>query len=86
MNQRISQTISLRQRREQSLKPQMIQSLKMLALPMLDLEIALKNEIIQNPLLEMTEEYEENNRDEEMANDNKELDNETQETWMRLKS
>ncbi|MCB5250324.1 MAG: RNA polymerase factor sigma-54 [Candidatus Cloacimonadales bacterium] len=85
MNQRISQTISLRQRQEQSLKPQMIQSLKMLALPMLDLEIALKNEIIQNPLLEMTEEYEENNRDEEMANDNKELDNETQETLDEVK-
>lgn len=41
-----------------SLKPQMIQSLKMLALPMMELELELKNEIVANPLLEMLEDYE----------------------------
>jgi len=62
MTHKMSQSLSYKQIQEMSLKPQMIQSLKMLALPMMDLELELKNEIVANPLLEIVEDYEEDNQ------------------------
>lgn len=57
MTQVLSHTQS--QTQELALKPQMLQSLKMLSLPMLELEMHIKQEIVENPLLEMNEEEEE---------------------------
>ncbi|MCK9328832.1 MAG: RNA polymerase factor sigma-54 [Candidatus Cloacimonetes bacterium] len=75
MNNKIQQITSLRQTQELSLKPQMIQSLKMLTLPMLELETLLKQEIIDNPMLEMKEDWEEDNEEKQEieANDNDEI-------------
>ncbi len=56
---KMQQILSYKQIQELSLKPQMIQSLKMLALPMMELEMELKQEIVTNPMLEMVEDYEE---------------------------
>ncbi len=61
MNNKIQQIASIKQTQELSLKPQMIQSLKMLTLPMLELETLLKQEIIDNPMLEITEQWDEDN-------------------------
>ena len=86
MNQKISQTINLRQTQELTLKPQMIQSLKMLALPLIELELALKNEIVQNPLLELSEEYDdENSYLEETGAEIKDPDGEMSETLDEVK-
>ncbi|HPH61671.1 MAG TPA: RNA polymerase sigma-54 factor, partial [Candidatus Syntrophosphaera sp.] len=52
----LSQNISLKQRQELALKPKMLQSLKMLSLPILELEDYIKQELEQNPLLELREE------------------------------
>jgi len=50
---------TLRSSIETTLKPQMIESLKILSFPMLELETILKQEIIQNPLLEEIDPFEE---------------------------
>jgi len=55
MSTRLQQTTSIRQTQETTLKPQMIQSLKILALPMIDLEPLITQELIENPLLELNE-------------------------------
>ncbi len=78
----MSQTLSYKQIQEMSLKPQMIQSLKMLALPMMDLELELKNEIVANPLLEIVEDYEEDNQKAE--NEELEISNEDKEIQQTL--
>lgn len=51
--------LSLRQKQELALKPKMLQSLKMLALPILELEAYIKQELVNNPLLELREEKDE---------------------------
>lgn len=47
-----------------ALKPKMLQSLKMLALPILELESYIKQELVNNPLLELREEKDEDDIDE----------------------
>jgi len=59
------QYISLRQKQELALKPKMLQSLKMLSLPILELEMYIKQELVTNPLLELREE-----KDDEDLEDN----------------
>lgn len=70
MSNKIQQISSMKQTQELSLKPQMIQSLKMLTLPMVELETILKQEIVENPILELTEQWEEDD------SENKEKDTE----------
>lgn len=55
----MDQYLSLKQKQEFALKPKMLQSLKMLALPILELESYIKQELEQNPLLELREEKDE---------------------------
>lgn len=55
----MNQHISLRQKQELALKPKMLQSLKMLALPILELESYIKQELESNPLLELRDEKDE---------------------------
>ena len=52
----MNQHLSLKQKQELALKPKMLQSLKMLALPILELESYIKQELETNPLLELREE------------------------------
>lgn len=51
--------LNLRQKQELALRPKMLQSLKMLSLPALELEVYIKQELINNPLLELREEKDE---------------------------
>jgi RNA polymerase sigma-54 factor len=60
----MDQFLSLRQKQELALKPKMLQSLKMLALPILELESYIKQELVNNPLLELREEKDEDDIDE----------------------
>ncbi|MDD2229783.1 MAG: RNA polymerase factor sigma-54 [Candidatus Cloacimonetes bacterium] len=60
----MDQFLSLRQKQEMALKPKMLQSLKMLALPILELESYIKQELVNNPLLELREEKDEDDIDE----------------------
>ncbi|MCB5247345.1 MAG: RNA polymerase factor sigma-54 [Candidatus Cloacimonetes bacterium] len=55
----LSQNLNLKQKQELALKPKMLQSLKMLSLPILELEAYIKQELEQNPLLELREEKDE---------------------------
>lgn len=55
----MNQNISLKQKQELALKPKMLQSLKMLALPILELESYIKQELESNPLLELRDEKDE---------------------------
>jgi RNA polymerase sigma-54 factor len=56
--------LSLRQKQELALKPKMLQSLKMLSLPTLELEVYIKQELINNPLLELRDEKEDEDLEE----------------------
>ncbi len=49
----LSQELSIKQKQELALKPKMLQSLQMLTLPLMELEMHIKEEIMKNPLLEM---------------------------------
>jgi len=60
----LDQHLSLRQKQELALKPKMLQSLKMLSLPILELESYIKLELVNNPLLELREEKDEGDIDE----------------------
>ncbi|HOH78078.1 MAG TPA: RNA polymerase factor sigma-54 [Candidatus Cloacimonadota bacterium] len=60
----LDQHLSLRQKQELALKPKMLQSLKMLSLPILELESYIKLELVNNPLLELREEKDEEDIDE----------------------
>lgn len=60
----MDQFLSLKQKQELALKPKMLQSLKMLALPILELESYIKQELENNPLLELREEKDEDDIDE----------------------
>lgn len=62
--------LSLRQKQELALKPKMLQSLKMLALPALELEVYIKQELINNPLLELRDEKDEEDLGELPADNN----------------
>jgi RNA polymerase sigma-54 factor len=60
----LTQHLSLRQKQELALKPKMLQSLKMLALPILELENYIKQELENNPLLELRDEKDEEDLEE----------------------
>lgn len=60
----MDQYLSLKQKQEMALKPKMLQSLKMLALPILELESYIKQELVNNPLLELREEKDDDDIDE----------------------
>ncbi|HRX76277.1 MAG: RNA polymerase factor sigma-54 [Candidatus Cloacimonetes bacterium] len=60
----MNQHITLKQKQELALKPKMLQSLKMLALPILELESYIKQELETNPLLELRDEKDEEDIDE----------------------
>jgi RNA polymerase sigma-54 factor len=60
----LGHTLQLRQKQELALKPKMLQSLKMLSLPALELEVYIKQELVNNPLLELREEKEEEDLEE----------------------
>lgn len=60
----LDQHLSLRQKQELALKPKMLQSLKMLSLPILELENYIKQELVNNPLLELREEKDDEDIDE----------------------
>jgi RNA polymerase sigma-54 factor len=60
----LQHTLSLRQKQELALKPKMLQSLKMLSLPALELEVYIKQELVNNPLLELREEKDEEDLEE----------------------
>lgn len=55
---KLQQIMSHKQLQELSLKPKMLQSLQMLALPLLELEVHLKHELETNPILELQDDYE----------------------------
>lgn len=63
MTTMLDQHLSLRQKQELALKPKMLQSLRMLSLPILELESYIKQELIDNPLLELREEKEDEDLD-----------------------
>lgn len=60
----LDQHLSLRQKQELALKPKMLQSLRMLSLPILELESYIKQELVNNPLLELREEKDDEDIDE----------------------
>ncbi|MBW6515593.1 MAG: RNA polymerase factor sigma-54 [Candidatus Cloacimonetes bacterium] len=57
---KIQQVLSHKQVQELALKPKMLQSLQLLVLPQMELEMQLKRELELNPILELQEEEEEN--------------------------
>jgi len=63
----MNQHISLKQKQELALKPKMLQSLKMLSLPILELESYIRQELQGNPLLELREEKDDEDRQNEDA-------------------
>lgn len=68
----LSQHLGLRQKQELALKPKMLQTLKMLALPILELESYIKQELENNPLLEIREEKDEETSGETASKDGSE--------------
>jgi len=62
VNTRLSQTQTLRNSQEQQLNPMIIQSLKVLTLPIMELSTLLSAEILENPLLELGDGIEEDDR------------------------
>ncbi|MBN1326985.1 MAG: RNA polymerase factor sigma-54 [Candidatus Cloacimonetes bacterium] len=73
---RIRQTMSHKQTQSMLLKPKMLQSLEMLAMPLLELETHLKQEMVTNPLLEMLDPKDE---DEDLQDEPKEAESSDQE-------
>ncbi|MDA3813055.1 MAG: RNA polymerase factor sigma-54 [Candidatus Cloacimonetes bacterium] len=65
---KFKQTLVQRQTQSLLLKPKMLQSLEMLAMPLMQLETHLKQEMISNPMLELLE----FNDEEEISNDKNE--------------
>ena len=61
---KIQQILSHKQVQELALKPKMLQSLQLLVLPQIELEMQLKRELELNPILELQEEEEESIKEE----------------------
>ena len=64
---KLRQTLSFKQTQNLLLKPKMLQSLEMLALPLLELEMHIKQELEKNPMLEIQDQKEENEETDEKA-------------------
>jgi RNA polymerase sigma-54 factor len=79
---KMRQVITQKQTQSLLLKPKMLQSLEMLAMPLLDLELHLKQEMIINPMLELQEfrEEEEITNEQENAKEATEEIKNTEET------
>ncbi len=69
---KIQQVLSHKQVQELALKPKMLQSLQLLVLPQMELEMQLKRELETNPILELQEEEEEQSVEERSRDDNTE--------------
>ena len=72
---KMSQNLSQKMRQELTLKPMMLQSLNMLTKTVLEMDVYLKNELINNPMLEVEEEM--NEKDEAPDSDNSKEENDT---------
>ena len=66
---RIQQILSQKQEQRLELRPKMLQSLHLLSLPILELEMHMKHELITNPMLEMQEEDESRETDADRKED-----------------
>jgi RNA polymerase sigma-54 factor len=66
---KLKQTLLYKQTQNLVLKPKMLQSLEMLALPLLELETQLKQELETNPMLELAEVKEDEEQNAEIEND-----------------
>ncbi len=64
---KLKQSISQKLTQSLLLKPKMLQSLEMLAMPLLELETYLKQELVNNPMLELLEQKPEDETSEETA-------------------
>jgi RNA polymerase sigma-54 factor len=64
----LDQILTIKQKQELALKPKMLQSLQMLTLPLMELELHLKQEIMKNPLLEMRD-IDDSNSDDDIIRD-----------------
>lgn len=73
----LNQHFSLKQKQELALKPKMLQSLKMLTLPMMELEQYIKQELENNPLLELREDKDDEEVQEEEYEPEKAEDKDT---------
>ncbi len=73
----LNQHFSLKQKQELALKPKMLQSLKMLTLPMMELEQYIKQELENNPLLELREDKDDEEVQEEEYEPEKPEDKDT---------
>ncbi|MBN2460715.1 MAG: RNA polymerase factor sigma-54 [Candidatus Cloacimonetes bacterium] len=71
---RIRQTLSHKQTQNLLLKPKMLQSLEMLAMPLMELETHLKQEMITNPMLELKEQRDDEDETEEELSPDKETE------------
>jgi RNA polymerase sigma-54 factor len=65
--------LHLRQKQQLVMTPKLQQALKLLQMPALELQAMLKQEIMENPLLEEVEEYEEIVEDAEESGDSDEV-------------
>ena len=66
---KLKQSISQKLTQNLLLKPKMLQSLEMLAMPLLELETYLKQELVNNPMLELLEQKPEDETSEETASE-----------------
>jgi len=73
---RIRQTLSHKQTQNLLLKPKMLQSLEMLAMPILELQTHLKQEMITNPMLELKELRDEDEEEQEQEDKKENSDQE----------
>jgi RNA polymerase sigma-54 factor len=69
---KLRQTLSFKQTQNLLLKPKMLQSLEMLALPLLELEMHIKQELEKNPMLEIQDQKEESEETAEKAKNSEE--------------
>jgi RNA polymerase sigma-54 factor len=82
---KINQNFIQKQTQSLLLKPKMLQSLEMLTLPMMELETYLKQEMIENPMLELVEDQDEddnndNDREEEKKEEEQNQDDDIETT------
>ncbi|HOD17294.1 MAG TPA: RNA polymerase factor sigma-54 [Candidatus Cloacimonadota bacterium] len=61
---KMNHSLTLGQKQELALKPKMLQSLRMLSLPAMELEVYIRQELINNPLLELRTEKDEEDLEE----------------------
>jgi len=73
---KLQQALSNKQTHHLELRPKMLQSLKLLAMPLMELDVHIKEEMIANPMLEINEETDENkNTNEEKVKNIEEIEN-----------